>query len=61
MIIVTHELNFAKNVSNRIIFMDQGKIIEEGVPDTIFNTPQEERTKKFLKMFDGNLGYHNEN
>lgn len=61
MIIVTHELNFAKNVSNRIIFMDQGKIIEEGVPDIIFNTPQEDRTKKFLKMFDGNLGYHNEN
>lgn len=61
MIIVTHELNFAKNVSNRIIFMDQGKIIEEGVPDIIFNTPQEDRTKKFLKMFDGNLGHRNEN
>lgn len=55
MIIVTHELNFAKNVSNRIIFMDQGKIIEEGTPEFIFNSPQQARTKKFLKMFDRDL------
>lgn len=55
MIIVTHELNFAKNVSNRIIFMDQGKIVEEGTPEFIFNSPQQARTKKFLKMFDRDL------
>lgn len=55
MIIVTHELNFAKNVSNRIIFMDQGKIVEEGTPKFIFNSPQQARTKKFLKMFDRDL------
>lgn len=51
MIIVTHEMQFAKEVSNRIIFMDQGYIVEEGSPKQIFNQPKEERTKSFLKRF----------
>jgi len=51
MIIVTHEMQFAKEVSNRIIFMDQGLIVEEGNPIEIFNHPKEERTKSFLKRF----------
>ena len=48
MIVVTHEMGFAKKVSNRIIFMDEGLIIEEGPPDTFFAHPKSERTKAFL-------------
>ncbi len=51
MVIVTHEMAFAKDVSTRILYMDQGLIIEEGTPDMIFNHPKEERTKTFLKRF----------
>ena len=50
MIIVTHEMGFAKEVANRVIFMDNGNIIEEGSPDEIFNNPKQERTKRFLKQ-----------
>jgi putative lysine transport system ATP-binding protein len=53
MVIVTHEMQFAKAVSNRIVFMDQGVIAETGSPDQIFNHPKEERTKAFLKRFIG--------
>lgn len=53
MIIVTHEMAFAKEVSDRIIFMDQGVIAEEGTPEQIFETPQEKRTKAFLQRFRG--------
>ncbi|MDF2678011.1 MAG: glnQ3 [Bacillota bacterium] len=48
MIVVTHEMGFAKEVANRIIFMDKGEIIEEGKPESIFNNPKEVRTKAFL-------------
>ena len=48
MMIVTHEMGFAKEVGTRLLFMDQGKIIEEGVPKEIFEAPKEERTKLFL-------------
>ena len=48
MMIVTHEMGFAKEVGTRLLFMDQGKIIEEGVPKDIFDAPKEERTKLFL-------------
>ncbi|HZJ99680.1 MAG TPA: amino acid ABC transporter ATP-binding protein [Tissierellaceae bacterium] len=49
MLVVTHEMEFARDVSDRVIFMDQGVIAEEGSPEQIFNNPQEERTKEFLK------------
>ncbi len=49
MIIVTHEMGFAREVSDRIIFMDQGVIAEEGTPEQIFNNPVQERTREFLK------------
>ena len=49
MLIVTHEMAFAKEVSDRVIFMDKGVIAEEGSPEQIFNNPTEERTKEFLK------------
>lgn len=48
MAIVTHELDFARDVSNRIFYMDQGLIYEEGTPEQIFNHPQKERTKAFI-------------
>lgn len=48
MIIVTHEMSFAKEVSDRVIFMDDGYIVEQGTPSEVFDTPKEERTKNFL-------------
>lgn len=48
MVVVTHEMGFAKEVASRVIFMDEGKIIEEGRPEQIFEHPQNERTKEFL-------------
>jgi putative lysine transport system ATP-binding protein len=49
MIVVTHEMAFAKDVSTRVIYMDKGHIIETGSPQQIFENPKEERTKEFLK------------
>lgn len=51
MIVVTHEMHFAREVADRVIFMDQGVIAEEGTPDVIFNNPQNPRTKEFLQAF----------
>ena len=51
MIIVTHEMSFAKEIADRIIFMDDGRIIEDGTPEEIFSNPQNERTKRFLERF----------
>ncbi len=50
MICVTHEMGFAKTVANRVIFMDEGQIIEENEPDAFFNNPQSERTQLFLSQ-----------
>ncbi len=49
MVVVTHEMGFAKDVGTRVIFMDEGKIVEEGEPEDMFNHPEAERTKSFLK------------
>lgn len=49
MLIVTHEMGFAKEVADRVVFMDQGVIAEEGTPEQIFNNPVHERTREFLK------------
>ena len=49
MVVVTHEMAFAKEVADRVIFMDQGVIMEEGTPAQIFETPSHERTRLFLK------------
>jgi polar amino acid transport system ATP-binding protein/general L-amino acid transport system ATP-binding protein len=48
MVVVTHEMGFARQVADRVIFMDGGRIIESGTPAQIFDTPQEERTRSFL-------------
>jgi ectoine/hydroxyectoine ABC transporter ATP-binding protein len=49
MVVVTHEMNFARQVASRVIFMDQGRIVEEGDPSTIFGAPREARTREFLR------------
>ena len=48
MIVVTHEMGFARHVSNRVLFMENGVIVEEGSPEDIFDHPKNERTKEFL-------------
>jgi ABC-type polar amino acid transport system ATPase subunit len=48
MLCVTHEMGFARSVADRIIFMDRGEIVEEGMPDTFFSNPRHERTRNFL-------------
>ena len=48
MVIVTHEMGFAREVASRVLFMDQGQILESGTPDEVFNHPKTERAKKFL-------------
>ncbi len=50
MVVVTHEMGFAREVADRVLFMDQGKLVEEGVPEHFFTAPQEERTKAFLRQ-----------
>ena len=50
MLVVTHEMSFAKQVANRVIFMDQGQIVEQNVPDAFFSNPQNERTQLFLSQ-----------
>lgn len=52
MIIVTHEMDFARDVSDHVIFMDDGYILEQGTPEQIFDNPQEERTKHFLGHYN---------
>lgn len=49
MVVVTHEMGFAKEVADWIVYMHDGEIIERGTPDQFFNNPKEERTKEFLK------------
>lgn len=51
MVIVTHEMAFAKSVSDQVIFMDDGKICEVGTPEEVFDHPKEERTKQFLSSY----------
>ena len=49
MVIVTHEIQFAAEVSDRVVFMDHGKIVEAGTPSQVIANPQERRTREFLK------------
>ncbi|MBQ5739492.1 MAG: amino acid ABC transporter ATP-binding protein, partial [Oscillospiraceae bacterium] len=52
MIIVTHEMSFARAVSDQVIFMDGGFIVEQGTPEEVFGNPKEERTKQFLGSYN---------
>jgi len=51
MVIVTHEMSFARDVADRAIFMDQGRIVEQGAAKTLFAQPQQARTQQFLEKF----------
>ena len=51
MVVVTHEMSFAQAVSNHVIFMDGGVIVEEGAPDKVFGAPEQERTRQFLRNY----------
>jgi ABC-type polar amino acid transport system ATPase subunit len=48
MLVVTHEMGFARKVAHRVIFMDEGQIVEQGPPDAFFERPRHERTRHFL-------------
>ncbi|HRB10449.1 MAG: amino acid ABC transporter ATP-binding protein [Proteobacteria bacterium] len=48
MVVVTHEMGFARQVAHRVLFMDEGRLVEEGTPAELFDTPREERTRRFL-------------
>ena len=50
MLVVTHEMNFARNVSTKVVFMDQGRIVEAGSSKAFFENPREDRTREFLRM-----------
>jgi polar amino acid transport system ATP-binding protein len=52
MVIVTHEMAFAKAVADKIIFMDEGIIVESARPDVFFNNPESDRARKFLNIFE---------
>ena len=51
MVIVTHEMGFAREVADRVIFMDGGVIVEEGTPEQVFTCPTQERTRQFLQRY----------
>lgn len=53
MIVVTHEIAFAKEVATKVVFMEGGVVVEEGTPDELINNPKEERTRQFLKRING--------
>ena len=53
MIIVTHEMAFARDVSDRVLFMDQGVVVEDGPPEEVLGNPKNERTKRFLERYNG--------
>jgi ABC-type polar amino acid transport system ATPase subunit len=50
MVVVTHEMGFAREVADRVLFMDKGEIVEEGTPEHFFTNPQSDRTKLFLSQ-----------
>ncbi|WP_407361822.1 L-cystine ABC transporter ATP-binding protein YecC [Pseudomonas luteola] len=56
MVIVTHEMSFARDVAHRVLFVDQGVIVEQGEAKALFANPQEERTQRFLSIFRGHEG-----
>jgi ABC-type polar amino acid transport system ATPase subunit len=49
MMVVTHEMQFAREVGDRVVFMDEGRIVEEGPPSEVLDQPREERTRQFLR------------
>lgn len=58
MLVVSHEMAFAREVADRVVFMENGVIVEEGPPDEFFATPRSERTREFLRIIDTSPGRH---
>ena len=52
MIVVTHEIRFATEVADRVIFMDEGRVVEQGPPEAVIAAPRHERTRRFLRLVD---------
>jgi ABC-type polar amino acid transport system ATPase subunit len=50
MVVITHEIGFAKEVADRVLFFEEGRVVEEGPPGEFFSNPREERTKQFLSQ-----------
>jgi polar amino acid transport system permease protein len=50
MVVVTHEVRFAREVADKVVFMDGGRVVEQGTPEEVLENPREERTRKFLNM-----------
>ena len=50
MVVVTHEMGFAREVGDQVVFMDEGAIVERGTPDDVLSNPREERTKRFIGL-----------
>ena len=50
MIVVSHEMRFVRDVSTRVVMLDEGRILEDGTPEQVFTNPQHERAKQFLKL-----------
>mgnify|MGYP000367487765 CR=1 FL=1 len=59
MIIVTHEMAFARDVSDKVLFMDDGKILEQGTPEEVFENPKEERTVNFCHVIQTDSDFVN--
>jgi polar amino acid transport system ATP-binding protein len=55
MLTVTHEMNFAQEFADRVLFFDGGQIVESGKPESLFSNPKEKRTREFLKKFINNI------
>ena len=53
MVVVTHEMAFARDVASRVVFMDGGRIVEQGAPEQVFGSPREARTRGFLARYSG--------
>jgi polar amino acid transport system permease protein len=52
MLVVTHEVRFARDVADRVVFMDEGQIVEQGPPEQVLDHPRQERTQRFLRMVE---------
>ena len=52
MLVVTHEVRFARDVADRVVFMDEGQIVEQGPPEQVLDHPSQERTQRFLRMVE---------
>ena len=55
MIVVTHEMQFAREVADRVVFMDDGQIVEQGLPDDVLGRPRHERTQRFLRLVEAKV------